>query len=93
MAQYSMKTLRLRQARARHHLVGNKKLGGSSSQLLVPTASNAGNSASGSDRFVLLYHFTGWPTPDKNPLPLLSFVRRSSEANRETNAPIVVHEG
>jgi receptor-type tyrosine-protein phosphatase gamma len=46
-----------------------------------------------SERYVLQYHFTAWPDhgAPENPLPLLSFVRRSSDANRDCSAPIVVH--
>ena len=46
-----------------------------------------------SERYVLQYHFTAWPDHGvpENPLPLLSFVRRSSDANRDCAAPVVVH--
>eukprot|EP00096_Caligus_rogercresseyi_P010023 TRINITY_DN3526_c0_g2_i1.p1 TRINITY_DN3526_c0_g2~~TRINITY_DN3526_c0_g2_i1.p1 ORF type:complete len:472 (-),score=119.67 TRINITY_DN3526_c0_g2_i1:99-1514(-) len=46
-----------------------------------------------SERIVLQYHYTTWPdhgTPE-NPLPVLSFVKKSSASNREGDGPIVVH--
>ena len=46
-----------------------------------------------SERYVLHYQFTSWPDygVPENPLPLLSFVRRSSDAARDFETPIVVH--
>ena len=40
----------------------------------------------------ITYQFTGWPDHGvpENSLPLLSFVRRSSESNREVDSPIIV---
>lgn len=45
------------------------------------------------ERYVLQYHYTHWPDHGvpETPLPLLNFVKRSSDANRETGAPILVH--
>ena len=45
------------------------------------------------ERYVFQYQFTSWPDHGvpENPLPLLSFVRRSSDASRDTDSPIVVH--
>ena len=57
----------------------------------TPTKSSAKTPAG--ERYVLQYHYTNWPdhgVPD-NPLPVLSFVKKSSASNRDTDGPIVVH--
>ena len=55
--------------------------------------SASGSSKPRRERYIVQYQFTGWPDHGvpENPLPLLSFVRRSSDANRDTESPVLVH--
>ncbi len=80
MTSYTLRTFRVRHTRVR----------------AVPAASAAaGKSTALAERYVLQYQFTGWPEGGRVPacpLPLLAFVRRSSDANREADAPILVHD-
>ena len=50
-------------------------------------------SRTATDRVVYQYHYTNWPDHGipENPLPILSFVRKSAAANPEGAGPIVVH--
>eukprot|EP00095_Tigriopus_kingsejongensis_P008769 maker-scaffold151_size306168-snap-gene-2.8 protein:Tk08769 transcript:maker-scaffold151_size306168-snap-gene-2.8-mRNA-1 annotation:"unnamed protein product" len=57
------------------------------------TRIRSGKQSSFVERYVLQYHYTHWPdhgVPETS-LPLLNFVKRSTEANRETDSPILVH--
>ncbi|XP_040567236.1 putative receptor-type tyrosine-protein phosphatase mosPTP-1 isoform X1 [Lepeophtheirus salmonis] len=46
-----------------------------------------------SDREILQYHYTSWPDHGvpAHPLPVLSFIRRSSRSNPPDGGPIIVH--
>ncbi|QQP42113.1 Uncharacterized protein FKW44_016677, partial [Caligus rogercresseyi] len=46
-----------------------------------------------SDREILQYHYTSWPDHGvpAHPLPVLSFIRRSSRSNPPEGGPIIVH--
>lgn len=71
-----MATYTIRTLHIRHLKVKKKKHG-----------SNMG------ERTVYQYHYTGWPdhgVPD-HPLPVLSFIRKSSNANPPSAGPIIVH--
>ncbi|XP_034948533.1 tyrosine-protein phosphatase 99A isoform X2 [Chelonus insularis] len=71
-----MATYTIRTLHIRHMKVKKKKNG-----------SNVG------ERTVYQYHYTGWPdhgVPD-HPLPVLSFIRKSSSANPPSAGPIIVH--
>ncbi|XP_063995105.1 tyrosine-protein phosphatase 99A-like isoform X2 [Diachasmimorpha longicaudata] len=51
------------------------------------------NGANMGERTVYQYHYTDWPdhgVPD-HPLPVLSFIRKSSSANPPSAGPIIVH--
>lgn len=86
MATYTVRTFRIRHTRIKTVQQNGKSL----------SATNPMNNANANvqaERFVYQYQFTTWPDHGvpENPLPLLSFVRRSSDANRDTDAPVVVH--
>ncbi|XP_057323850.1 tyrosine-protein phosphatase 99A-like isoform X1 [Microplitis mediator] len=71
-----MATYTIRTLHIRHMKIKKKKNG-----------SNVG------ERTVYQYHYTGWPdhgVPD-HPLPVLSFIRKSSSANPPSAGPIIVH--
>lgn len=46
-----------------------------------------------SERIVQQFHYTNWPDHGvpENPLPVLSFVKKSSAFCRDSDGPIVVH--
>lgn len=45
------------------------------------------------DRVVYQYQYRDWPDHGvpSQPLPVLTFIKKSSAANRDTKAPVVVH--
>jgi receptor-type tyrosine-protein phosphatase gamma len=78
MATFTVRTFRIRHTRVK---VANAKTGG------VTAAEHA------NERYVVQFQFTVWPdhgVPD-SPLSLLSFVRRTAEANKDSDAPVLVH--
>ncbi len=81
LSSYTVRTLKIHHTRLRCAV--SKQAGSSSSS----TRHHA-------DRYVLHYHYTSWPddgSPPDDPLPLLSFVRKSASSNRECGQPVVVH--
>ncbi len=90
MTFYTLRTLRMRHTKIRSG--AGARASGRQQQ-----KSASGRSANpAAERYVLQYQFTSWPDGGgvpPCPLPLLGFVRRSSDANREAEAPIVVQRG
>lgn len=83
MASYTLRTFKIRHTRLKVAARTPKSM----------AAAAAASASLASERYVVQYQFTAWPDfgVPETALPLLSFVRRSSEANRDFDAPIVVH--
>lgn len=61
--------------------------------LLTMKVKKRKNGVNMGERIIWQYHYTGWPDHGvpEHPLPVLSFIRKSSNANPPDAGPIVVH--
>ena len=97
MATYTIRTLQIR-----HMKVGifMRELTSPTSDSLRdsnvngrPQVKKRKNGVNMGERIIWQYHYTGWPDHGvpEHPLPVLSFIRKSSNANPPDAGPIVVH--